>query len=237
MTEIKCSVQDCDKDVMCKGLCGNHYRLNRQGHKTKICSIDKCSQPHWAKGYCKSHYVKVKRGTLNKHHRLLPNTLVIKEDCFIIILRDNKGNVIGESECDIEDLEKVSKYKWKFTNGYTESQRVGFLHRFVMDAKPNELIDHKNQIRSDCKKANLRRADKSINGQNSKMYSTNTSGYRGVYYHKLNKNWVANIRIDGKTINLGSYEDIIDAAKAYNDAAIARWGTIGTVLNKIPSVG
>ena len=45
-----------------------------------------------------------------------------------------------------------------------------------------------------------------------------TSSLTGVCWSKQNKNWVAHIRIDGRLMYLGSYEDEIDAGIAYRNA-------------------
>lgn len=46
-----------------------------------------------------------------------------------------------------------------------------------------------------------------------KVFSSNTSGYRGVYQNKRNSRWVAQITFKGKTYYLGSYERIEDAVE------------------------
>lgn len=47
-----------------------------------------------------------------------------------------------------------------------------------------------------------------------KLISTNTSGCRGVYYDRNSKKWRARIKFKGKLINLGSYAEFDEAAKA-----------------------
>lgn len=50
------------------------------------------------------------------------------------------------------------------------------------------------------------------------LYKKNTSGYRGVSKCPITNKWLARIYVNGKTINLGRYLNIEDAAKAYKDA-------------------
>lgn len=45
---------------------------------------------------------------------------------------------------------------------------------------------------------------------------TGTSKHTGVCWHKSNRKWYASISINGKTVNLGSYEDELDAKHAYD---------------------
>lgn len=59
----------------------------------------------------------------------------------------------------------------------------------------------------------------------NKLISTNTSGVKGVYWHKTEKKWRAFIGVDGKRIQLGDYkekEDAIRARKEYEDKLQSR---------------
>lgn len=47
-----------------------------------------------------------------------------------------------------------------------------------------------------------------------KLTATNTSGCRGVYWHKKQKKWVARLTFQGRVVNLGSYSDFDEAVKA-----------------------
>ena len=52
--------------------------------------------------------------------------------------------------------------------------------------------------------------------QNNKSNkSNNTSGYRGVYWSSQHNKWRVKIEVNKKSIELGLYKDIIEAAKAY----------------------
>lgn len=44
------------------------------------------------------------------------------------------------------------------------------------------------------------------NGQNLGLRSTNTSGFRGVAWHKPTRKWLAKVTLNGKQHNLGSFE-------------------------------
>jgi endo-alpha-1,4-polygalactosaminidase (GH114 family) len=44
----------------------------------------------------------------------------------------------------------------------------------------------------------------------------NTSGYKGVYLDKVRNKWVASTKINNKKIFIGRYDNIKDAARAYN---------------------
>ena len=46
------------------------------------------------------------------------------------------------------------------------------------------------------------------------LIATNTSGRRGVCWHKKQRKWVARIKFKGRIINLGSFSDFEEAVKA-----------------------
>ena len=81
-------------------------------------------------------------------------------------------------------------------------------------------VDHINHIRDDNRLSNLRFVTKSDNGRNLSRYGNSTTGVTGVYYHKANRKYVAHIMVDGKSIYLGSFTTLEEAAKARKDADI-----------------
>ena len=128
---------------------------------------------------------------------------------------------------DDEDFEILNKKKWYFnpagSKGYAahddKNGRV-LMHRVIIGAKKDELVDHINRNSLDNRKSNLRIADKSLNGHNSKLRSDSTSGVKGVGWHKQVKMWRAYIQVRGKAISLGVYHNISDAIKARKAAEV-----------------
>lgn len=51
-----------------------------------------------------------------------------------------------------------------------------------------------------------------------------TSGVKGVYWNTSHRRWQARISVNGTRLNLGSFDNIEDAAKAYQRAAIENFG-------------
>lgn len=80
-------------------------------------------------------------------------------------------------------------------------------------------IDHINRQRDDNRIANLRKADRFVNTQNTSQRKDNRSGYRGVGWHKISGKWRARISVNGRAINLGSFNDKNAAIAAYEAAA------------------
>lgn len=63
--------------------------------------------------------------------------------------------------------------------------------------------------------ANLREATRSENARNMGLYSTNTSGFKGVTWDKSRGKWLAHIKIHGHTIHLGRHKTPKEAHDAY----------------------
>lgn len=84
------------------------------------------------------------------------------------------------------------------------------------------VVDHINGNGCDNRLSNLRLLSYSENSANAKISKRNTSGFRGV--SKRGSKWVATIGVNGKKKYLGSFSDILDAAREYNRAAMRIWG-------------
>lgn len=95
------------------------------------------------------------------------------------------------------------------------------------------IIDHIDRDKLNNNIENLRPASKSENERNREKYSTNTSGYKGVWFHKQRNKWVAEITINGKANKLGLFDTPEAAALAYNNASTLLHGKCG-VLNTVP---
>ncbi|KAK46241.1 HNH endonuclease [Caballeronia jiangsuensis] len=102
-------------------------------------------------------------------------------------------------------------------NGVTfYAHRLAFL--YMTGAFPKEATDHINRNRSDNRWCNLRAVSIAENNQNYSLRKDNTSGYRGVSFHKNKKKWLAYIVINKKRNDLG-YFDTAAEAGAVADAA------------------
>ena len=81
-----------------------------------------------------------------------------------------------------------------------------------------ETIDHINGIRHDNRIANLRDVSLQENLKNKVRYSNNSSGTTGVRWVKADQCWRAEIRDNGKLINLGRFKALHDAISAREKA-------------------
>jgi hypothetical protein len=86
---------------------------------------------------------------------------------------------------------------------------------------PTDQIDHKNHVRSDNRIENLRVVTNLINSQNLSPRPNNKSGVMGVHWHVQSRKWMAKIKYQGRTIYLGTYADLQEAADARKRAELA----------------
>lgn len=77
-------------------------------------------------------------------------------------------------------------------------------------------VDHIDGNRINNKIENLRAATSSQNNQNRK--ATSSSGIKGVVWHKQSKKWIASICVNRKSVHLGSFISIEEAALVANKA-------------------
>ena len=124
-------------------------------------------------------------------------------------------------ETAIGYLSKRGYVSFKFFNKTTYVHRVIFIyhHGYL----PKE-IDHINGNKADNRIENLREATHSQNMTNVKKYTSNTSGYKGVYFHKPREKWYARIKFNKKFIHLGVFDCPKKAYEEYCRAAIEYHG-------------
>lgn len=133
---------------------------------------------------------------------------------------------------DLEDVALVSKYGWVLDdtkpNWYVhtstgEDRKTLRLHRLIMNPPPGKSIDHIDGNGLNNKRENLRICDQKNNARNRRKLTTKTSIFKGVH-RRENGKWRATIRVDGKLLNIGTFENELSAAKAYNEFARKYFG-------------
>ena len=136
---------------------------------------------------------------------------------------------------DKDDFEYLSQYKWtaqpKHGNVYAfrmskrtkpyEKRHTIFMHREILKARENFLVDHINHNTLDNRKSNLRECSHSENMRNRVLQINNKYGTPGLTYIKKNKihPWRVTIRNGEKWPKyIGSYISKDEATIAYREA-------------------
>lgn len=155
------------------------------------------------------------------------------------------GNV---AKVDAKDYDQLMQFQWH-TYRSKRSQRqyavrslqgkAGvehfWMHRQILNVnEPKIEVDHKDLDGLNNTRDNLRIATHQENQHNRPMQTNNTSGYKGVHFHKKTQKWTAQIRFNGALIHLGSFTSPERAALAYNVAAQKYHGEFAR-LNEIGS--
>jgi hypothetical protein len=164
----------------------------------------------------------------------IPNEIVYQDSIITKILI--KSQVYGDFKIilDTEDYEKIKNFHCnilknpsnnKFYVTVYYNNKAKKLSRIIMNINnPKIQVDHKFGDTLDNRKENLRICDNSQNQANKLTNKNNVSGYKGVSWYEQLKKWVVHIGYNNKQIHLGYFKNKIDAAKAYNEAALKYHG-------------
>lgn len=125
---------------------------------------------------------------------------------------------------DLEDYKVIKDYCWNVTkDGYVEGYSLQekknvLMHRMLLGVYDNKIVDHINHKKHDNRKLNMRIVTQSQNLMNAKMFSSNTSGCKGVSWDSSRNKWMAHIKLNGKNKTLGRFLNFEDAVKARKQA-------------------
>lgn len=136
-----------------------------------------------------------------------------------ISLTNSNKKVKVDSDCP----DTITKHNWYLSNtGYAvrgvwngENMTTVLMHRELLSGKGD--VDHINRDKLDNRSSNLRLVDRSTNSLNSGKRKHNTSGYKGVTWHKASGKWSAQIMVKGKKYHLGLYTEPQEASVAYQE--------------------
>ena len=115
---------------------------------------------------------------------------------------------------------------------YYKNHRViyALYYNLELDQLPKQL-DHIDRNKLNNDPLNLRSATTSQNAMNRGTNSKNTSGAKGVWWHKASCKWISCIRFNGVYKYLGSFEDVEDAKRAYDNASTILHGEFSYISN------
>ena len=98
------------------------------------------------------------------------------------------------------------------------------MHRQILEAPKGVWVDHIDGNGLNNRKSNLRLCSATENACNRRPVPNCHSRYKGVSWHKRQKKWAVRIAKRGKGIHLGSFDDEIEAAVAYDRKAEVLFG-------------
>ena len=128
---------------------------------------------------------------------------------------------------DDADGDWLSQWRWLLVgNGYAgrfehanHRSRLVYMHRLILEAGPDQRVDHINGERLDNRRANLRLVTRRQNQQNRRPNTHTSSGRKGVTWHTRFHKWHVRITVDGQPLHLGYYQDLETASRLYDAAA------------------
>ena len=130
-----------------------------------------------------------------------------------LVWRVNRGNnLVKGAEAGYFNFNGY--FSMKFRQKIYSNHRIIYFLNTGIDPEEKQ-VDHIDSDRLNNKISNLRLATNKQNGHNRKKSRNNTSGVTGVYWHKREKKYTANIRLNGKLLDLGAFN------KSNKDKAIA----------------
>lgn len=197
--------------------------------KNKVCEI--CGSDKYVfksvitqQYLCNKHRTQLNTKGKIKRTRYDANEIILKDNYAIMKIYNINGKEIAETLIDINDVEKIKLYKWALSGGrikYVTSinnDHQLLLHRLIMNANDNQMVDHINHNTLDNRKSNLRLSNNITNHQNMKIRSNNTSGVPGVGWSKKYNKWRSRIKVNKKEIHLGYFDDFNEAVKVRKEA-------------------
>lgn len=213
--------------VLCKCSCGTEdeiiiynliYHNNQKCHK------------------CASKENGIKGANIKSENAKSNLNYIEHEDYYELIINNN--SILF----DKIDYEWIKKYTWRINNRYVCTGHSGenFLkmHNKIMEniigqSLDEEIfVDHINRNKLDNRRNNLNISNKYGNNQNRGLFKNNKSGVKGVCFIKFMNKWNANIGHEGKSINLGYFDDFNEAVKIRLKAENNLWDYIKNLKDK-----
>jgi len=131
---------------------------------------------------------------------------------------------------DDDAFDYLSQWKWYATGKYAIRRGGILMHREIMQPPKNLQVDHINGDTKDNRRQNLRLCTAGQNRMNRRTHARNNrSGYKGVFWEKRKRRWMAQLRYQTRKVFGGYFKDVTDAARAYDRMAIKYFGEFARI--------
>jgi hypothetical protein len=134
---------------------------------------------------------------------------------------------------DDEDFEELCRFSWYSISDHgilyaarwspVQPPTYVRMHRQILNAKPGQIVDHRNRNGLDNRRENLRFATSAQNNINRT--------YRGRFSPDPSGMYRARIAFQGKRIHLGMFATPEEAAKAYDAKALELYGEFANLIH------
>jgi len=161
--------------------------------------------------YCIKHMAQMKKYGCCVDSWYEKNKVIYNDTDVEIVLTNKNLDEIGRLIVSAEDYYKVSKYRWNLSNGHARNQKIGYIHRLLMDVDSNLVVDHIDGNGLNNKRDNLRVCNQGDNSKN--RVNSAKKKILGVNFNKQKKKWVAQISNNSKLVYLGAFKTKEEAVK------------------------
>ena len=180
---------------------------------------------------CNKHYQQMKAyGKILERTISDPNEIIINDFEAEIVIYNRKHEEIARCIIDKEDINKIKDHNWHMESRHKKyiatqiNRKTVKIHRFLMNAKENEQVDHIDGNPLNNKKSNLRIVNGSQNSINRFYPNRNKSGVIGVHWITRDEIWIAKITVDKKDIILYRGKDKEEAIRRRKEAEEKYYG-------------
>jgi hypothetical protein len=138
---------------------------------------------------------------------------------------------------DDDDFAFLSQWRWHMDDmgypcRYQHHKRIR-LHTVLLNAGRGFVTDHDNGNKLDNRRQNLRLATRAQNNRNARVSKSAGRDYKGLEQTPTGR-WVARIHAEGRRWFLGTFDDILEAAAVYNQAALCFHGYFACLIEVDP---